>query len=333
MPPKRRRLSKNPQTEDEGRPEEENSATIKPQPHEDFWFEDGSIVLATDVHLYRVHKGMLSRFSKVLNDLFELPTGDADADNSEGVPIVRMVGDSDEGVLILLRALYGMSLRDTLGELTLMEIASLLSISSKYDFQDIRAIVKQYLESLFPDTLKKYKDSKIHKREYPSDHLFELIALARRCEVPMILPTLYYLCARLPMEKLVVHLDNLPKDVSKALLLGRTWMSENPAFYLIGHSLQYRKVGGEHSAICKSSRCLEEFRSHLSNFPGGRSGFVSIFDIPDRGVLDGVDMKHSKICEDCADTYVKSVGTSKQRAWNVLSSKFMGKMWNELNGK
>lgn len=50
---------------------------------------------------------MLAKHSKVLKDLFEIPTGGGEADRWEDVPLVRMAGDSDEEVCVLLRALYG----------------------------------------------------------------------------------------------------------------------------------------------------------------------------------------------------------------------------------
>lgn len=84
------------------------------KPHEKLWFEDGSIVLATDVHLYCVHKSFLANNSKVFKDMLELPNigggelgkGAANVDQWAGMPLVKMVGDSDENVFHLLMALY-----------------------------------------------------------------------------------------------------------------------------------------------------------------------------------------------------------------------------------
>ena len=99
MPPKRRRTSESTPSKDDGK-------QTGPQPHDTLWFDDGNIVLASDVHLYRVYKGILAKHSKVLNDIFEIPTGDGNTESWEGVPMVRMVGDKDEEVSVLLRALF-----------------------------------------------------------------------------------------------------------------------------------------------------------------------------------------------------------------------------------
>ena len=89
---------------------------MKQTHHSDFWFADGSVILATSSTLYRVHKGILSSQSKFFRDLFELPIdtagagectkGDDIGDEYEGLPVVRMAGDEDEHVEWLIRTLY-----------------------------------------------------------------------------------------------------------------------------------------------------------------------------------------------------------------------------------
>ena len=93
---------------------------VKPPPklkrHESLWFEDGNVVLATDVHVYCVHRGVLARNSTVFKDMLELPNvgntsnleagGVESGDSWEGKPLVRMVGDSDEDVYHILMAIY-----------------------------------------------------------------------------------------------------------------------------------------------------------------------------------------------------------------------------------
>lgn len=87
-----------------------------PQPHDVLWFPDGNVVLATDVYLFKVYKGILSMHSSVFRDMFELPNvgGNGDGhigggmapDSYDGLPLVTMVGDKGEDVVHLLRAVY-----------------------------------------------------------------------------------------------------------------------------------------------------------------------------------------------------------------------------------
>lgn len=110
--PKRRRISSSSSESTDG---EDSLWNLQPKPHKTLWFKDGSIVLATDSHLYRVHKSVLAKYSSVFEDMFEFPAGGrggagdaAYADESEwdGLPLVKMVGDSDESVYHLLMTLY-----------------------------------------------------------------------------------------------------------------------------------------------------------------------------------------------------------------------------------
>ncbi len=91
-----------------------DETTTKPTSHKKLWFEDGSIVLATDVHLYRVHKSTLASNSAVFSDMLDLKNvegavGSIDAASGaswEGLPLVQMFGDSDDNVSYLLMTLY-----------------------------------------------------------------------------------------------------------------------------------------------------------------------------------------------------------------------------------
>lgn len=81
----------------------QNDAPPRPVPHESIWFEDGNIVLSTDVHLYRVHKGIRVKQSSVFNDKFRTPEPEeghpkSTSESWNGVPLVNMVGDRDEDV-------------------------------------------------------------------------------------------------------------------------------------------------------------------------------------------------------------------------------------------
>ncbi|KLO05408.1 hypothetical protein SCHPADRAFT_946941 [Schizopora paradoxa] len=326
MPPKRPRLSEDSQTEDGGEQQgNPTTASTGPRPHEEVWFSDGSIVLATDVHLYRVHKGMLAKYSRVLSDMFEFPTGNGNTDCWEGVPIVRMVGDSDKEISLLLKALYGMNLRDALREMALSEVTSLLSISSKYDFQDVRSDVVHHLQSLLPSTLEKYQASRIHEGVLVPRQLFDLLLAAVRCDVPLIIPALSYLCARIPLPRTVSLLHELPNECMERFLLGRDWLC-GVSQIILKRSLRVTKT-----RRCGSSRCLEGFRALVEEkFPNNGPRFIFIFDVPERGILEGIRLEDREICGECAEKYTKMLKSSKNRVWNSLSKAFSLKTWKEL---
>ncbi|KLO07214.1 hypothetical protein SCHPADRAFT_881953 [Schizopora paradoxa] len=328
MPPKRRRTSEGvPSTRQRG-------TTSGPQPHDKLWFDDGSIVLATDVHLYRVHKGMLAKYSKVLSDIFEIPTGGAKAERWEDIPMVRMVGDKDDEVSVLLKSLYDRNFRDTLKGFKMPELSSLLSISTKYDFDDIRADVMQHLISIFPNKFKKLGASKMLWKPMYASQLFDLLVVAHRCEAHLILPILYYLCAIFPIDTIIEEIHILPKECTKRVLRGRDWLCALSQ-EIIKRSLQASKIGGKQSPICRSSYCLEKFREQLEKkYPvTHRQGFIFIFDVPDHGILEGLNIEQSGICSGCASSYINRLTDHKLFAWDKLPVVFLGKKWEELGRK
>ncbi len=124
MPPrtKRPRTSSNASdTNTEGGSKEDGGTNNIPSVkiHDKLWYNDGSIVLATDVHLYRVHKSILAKQSTVFRDMFHGSgnSGDESMEGSsacvdscseqwDGLPLVKLVGDEDEDVCHFLMALY-----------------------------------------------------------------------------------------------------------------------------------------------------------------------------------------------------------------------------------
>ncbi len=83
-----------------------------PQPFNDLWFSDGSVVLRTESYLFRVHKSILARESTVFADMFAFPAN-AGHDRSqdfgeqyEGLAVVPLIGDDETAVIHLLKLIY-----------------------------------------------------------------------------------------------------------------------------------------------------------------------------------------------------------------------------------
>ena len=93
---------------------ERNTEFRAPKRHEDLWFSDGSVVLATDTTLFRVHISILSRHSAFFCDMFSLPQPSLFAGASSVVESAGDIGDcpfvhlqdSAEDLANLLKALY-----------------------------------------------------------------------------------------------------------------------------------------------------------------------------------------------------------------------------------
>ncbi|KLO07723.1 hypothetical protein SCHPADRAFT_894412 [Schizopora paradoxa] len=236
---KRRRSSSSSSSQDD-KNTDRSCSNLKPTPHDALWFKDGSIVLATDVHLYRVHEGVLAQNSSVFKDMFDFPTsgerGDADggvsasAEEWDGVPLVRMVGDSDEDVYHLLMALYDREYHQTNKPTTLPIILALLSLSTKYDIPTLRREVIDHLAIFYPSRLTKglrYPGTSLFKKKYviPKDANFQLLAAARRYDARPILPMLFYECAVEPWDSIFEYSKLLDSEDFQRIITGREKLS------------------------------------------------------------------------------------------------------------
>lgn len=74
----------------------------------DFWLHDGSIVLAVEGTLFRVHQTILTNHSEIFADLFGLPVPSGADDDDEHIDGCRVVvlHDSAGDFEDLLRAIY-----------------------------------------------------------------------------------------------------------------------------------------------------------------------------------------------------------------------------------
>ena len=72
--------------------------------HEELWFEDGNVVfISRDVH-FKLHRGVVAKYSSVFRDMFQL--GDASAgDSVDNCPIVNIT-DSPEHAVLFFTLLY-----------------------------------------------------------------------------------------------------------------------------------------------------------------------------------------------------------------------------------
>ncbi|KAI0703096.1 hypothetical protein C8Q76DRAFT_801946 [Earliella scabrosa] len=87
-----------------------SEAVAEPQAHkkdEEFWFEDGNIILVAADIKFRVYRGLLAAHSPVFHDMFSLPQPatrtDADACHDDTCPVVHLT-DAPEDLRHILRA-------------------------------------------------------------------------------------------------------------------------------------------------------------------------------------------------------------------------------------
>ncbi|KLO06818.1 hypothetical protein SCHPADRAFT_932843, partial [Schizopora paradoxa] len=322
--------------------------------HDVLWYEDGSIVLATDVHLYCVHKSILASNSTVFKDMLTMPMNtegiidsqgthmDKEEDIYEGKPVVRMFGDSDENVYHLLMTLYDRNFFRA-GKRTTASIAlSLLVMSSKYDVPVIRTEIIEHLKRYYScnftnpyelelkDLFCGSKSSDGRANNFDGEEFtFLLLDAALRTSTLSLLPAIYYECAVLPLGKILSLSRKLSfePEVVEKIMHGRERLSK--LSYLFGANTLHPQVK------CAYPACLE-MRTELffnwinclsykhPEFPKKlvSGGFASIAGTTEMG---------GKMCPRCIGKAGVAVVEYAATFWSSLPTVFGLGDWANLN--
>ncbi|TFY79927.1 hypothetical protein EWM64_g4088 [Hericium alpestre] len=159
-----------------------------------FWLADGSIVLVCGATGFRVHKSVLALRSAVFRDIFSIDEDHGINETFDGCVVVRLSDDATD-MLRLLEALYTRKYSTFSGksEITLAVMDSLLKLSTKYFFDDLRAEMVDFLRDMFPCDRSKYDfwDSRSNVRQFNWSS-FVAVEFAMTYNIPAILPAACY---------------------------------------------------------------------------------------------------------------------------------------------
>ncbi|GJE96781.1 hypothetical protein PsYK624_129870 [Phanerochaete sordida] len=231
---------------------EADVVTRAPEQAKDLYFPDGDIILCAPsavrekTILLRVHRVVLSLYSPVFKDMFSLPSDPAVNDTLDSVPVVRMPDDADDLEILVSTFYRPANLRyDKRDRHKRSELRSLLSLSTKYQVDALRAQAVRYLESEWPITLEDWffhRASMSERSRYikvvegddvgdPAENFFPEPAtdlrLALDFDIPAILPALYY---RLAIGNMAYDFGEYFDDSEEhltanwSLLEARDWM-------------------------------------------------------------------------------------------------------------
>ncbi|PVF91328.1 hypothetical protein CPB86DRAFT_878583 [Serendipita vermifera] len=125
-------------------PPSQNHLSGEARKHHSLFFEDGTLLLQVENTIFKVHRSILSRYSTVIRDLIDESNGISHDNNTEEICLI-LNGDSLIGWELLLGLQYNgprITSDGFIGE----DLLSILTITHKYDMQEIQRDVIKELE-------------------------------------------------------------------------------------------------------------------------------------------------------------------------------------------
>ncbi|KAI0640935.1 hypothetical protein C8Q79DRAFT_920559 [Trametes meyenii] len=173
---------------------------------EEFWFEDGNIVLTSRNVSFKVYKGMLAEHSDVFRSMFQIAQGVPDiSEQQDGCPNV-LLDDSPDDLRELFRLIFPRNTRLKLARSTIdIEVLSaIIRLDHKYELTDLYAQATGYLAEYYTSNYDAWVSEKNASHWEPEPiHAISAIALAHLTNMPSILPTAFYICATLSPSEIV----------------------------------------------------------------------------------------------------------------------------------
>ncbi|KAH9064410.1 hypothetical protein EDB87DRAFT_1598880 [Lactarius vividus] len=151
-----------------------------------FWYDDGDLLLIVKDHVFRLRRTTLF-CSEVFRDMFTFAHPGPE-DSFEDCTVIHLTDEPGDWMLLL------QCLDDSHGnfwekdEPTYDMIASILRLATKYEVSEVRACTIAKLHELWPlPASLETMDTRAF-----SPHRADAVALARQCDLPEILPAIFY---------------------------------------------------------------------------------------------------------------------------------------------
>ncbi|KZT66059.1 hypothetical protein DAEQUDRAFT_715503 [Daedalea quercina L-15889] len=181
---------------------------------EEFWYDDGSIVLIAQNTGFCVYRALLAMRSEVFRDLFSAPQPNhGEVDLVDNCPVVH-VSDTSIALRELLHALLFGKRYIRKDDLALDNLTYRIRLAQKYGIDDLLEESVQELKKFFPTTLAEWDKLPV----YYSSRAITAVNLARLTHTTSVLPSALYVCVQLREEVLLdgaLHSDGMSDTLSR----------------------------------------------------------------------------------------------------------------------
>ncbi|KAI0058441.1 hypothetical protein BV25DRAFT_1919324 [Artomyces pyxidatus] len=183
---------------------------------EDFWLEDGNIILRCGATGFRVNRGVLSLHSTVLKDMFTMGQPGAGDQMFEGCAVVTL-HDEAEDMCLLLKMLHFRRFGRKLQEFRLETLHSLLRIARKYMVDELQEEIVDYLKLMFPSELAIYLSPTRIEAMCQDFNPMLGVEIAVEFDIQVLLPSALYMSACLPLRSQLDGFNNSDGTLVKPL--------------------------------------------------------------------------------------------------------------------
>ncbi len=219
---------------------------------------------------------------------------------------------------------------------TLPILAALVNMSTKYDARTVVKEIVERLKPFYPDTLENFDALKGPKSKMAAVTLFtestrhddfRLLALARKCEAPILLPTLFFSCAKHPLPEILAASGIVAQNDLDTIIVGREIMMKD-AYQLATVPTLMRPCRGEE---CDNQDCLSEridaVEEELLEFGSYDHPTFPLLLHPDSYLNSSNTMG---VCKQCLELHPKERRRFRKRAWEQLPYTFSLGNWDGL---
>ncbi|KAM5539653.1 hypothetical protein V8D89_006762 [Ganoderma adspersum] len=303
---------------------------------DEFWIEDGNIVLVAGETAFRVYRGLLALQSTVFTDLFASSSPSAE-ERFDDCPVIRLT-DSPQDLAHLLRALLPTSLYTEAREtppMSLHKISAIIRLTHKYHIENLLSQALSALKDSFPSSFNKFED--VHwdfPIEISASGSIAVVNLARLTEAYPVLPPALYVCCMLGpalidgFEREDGTIEYLPATDLKRCIGAREVLAKE-AFSLV--SVIFNPTPSDD---CRTPNyCLEALRRTLARV-------LELDAVAHAAVLDpwipfirenGLHEDASGYCVPCQRELLERDIRERRRIWNRLPQIFDVEVptWNQ----